>query len=494
MPLTEESVQFEDRLVVDIGPGWTYFKGLQEPSPGPSSEPTLTWTEEGFDDSSWLPGATGIGYGDDDDATVLEDMRGAYSSVYLRRRFTLSGPEELEGLLLGVSYDDGFIAYLNGVEVARSRTMENTGKPPVYDALAPGGHEASIGEELISLAPFAGAFHFGPESNVLAIQVHNSTLSSSDLSMQPRLLQRSLLPGSIENGDPNGAWVFRFNPDEHNVEAKQLFAGTPYELNLQAGRTGIEGVQDAIDAIDFMVAHPSTREFICLKLINRFVSDDIDLVSYHNGTAPEALRQLFDEARAAWMSTTPPGHIETVLRAVLRPATPDNPSVFWSQSAYRAKVKTPIEFINAALRALDCSIAGTSLPDANADLGMTLFKRDDPDGWSELGFDWVDTGSLLERIKFVQRIAGNLARDVTWDFEVFVNSLADPTASGIVNHFNGLLYDGHLTAEQQDLLVRYATTNDQGAPLPLLPERSDYRRRVQDLIALILAMPQAHTQ
>jgi hypothetical protein len=491
-PLTDESVQFDDHVLLDLGSGWAYFKGLAEPSSDVNGDPTLAWTELGFDDSTWFSGATGIGYGDDDDTTVLSDMRYNYSSAYLRHTFTLSRPEDVENLLLGVRYDDGFVAYVNGVEVGRSRTMEGTGEPPPYDAFARGGHEASLDEEMFSLTPAVLTLRFAPEVNVLAIQVHNISLTSSDLSILPRLVQRRLLPGSIENGDPNGAWVFRFNPDEHDTEAKTLFPGTGYEIDVPAGRTGVDGVNDAIDVIDAMASHPSTREFICLKLINRFVSDEIDLVSYRNGTAPEGLRTLLDDAQMAWMSTTSPGHIETVLRTILRPQTQDG--YFWSQSAYRAKVKTPVEFVNASLRALNTAVAGTSLPQVNGDLGMDLFIRDDPDGWSELGFDWMDTGTLLERVKFLQRLAGNLDRDLPWDVNAWTASLTDSTADGIIDHFDELLYDGHLTTDQRDLLVRFASTDDLGDPLPFEPARSDYSRRVQELVSLILAMPQGHQQ
>jgi hypothetical protein len=80
-----------------------------------------------------LVGATGIGYGDNDDATVLSDMVNKYVSVYLRRKFAIANPEQLQNLILSVDYDDGFIAYLNGTEVARSKSMQNTGTPPAYN-------------------------------------------------------------------------------------------------------------------------------------------------------------------------------------------------------------------------------------------------------------------------------------------------------------------------------------------------------------------------
>ena len=75
-------------------------------------------------------------------------------------------------------------------------------------------------------------------------------------------------------------------------------------------------------------------------------------------------------------------------------------SAFWQDIGYRGKIKTPIEYINSSIRALDADVTGDKLPDYNSDLGMELFVRDDPDGYSEIGSEWMDTGTLLERMTF----------------------------------------------------------------------------------------------
>jgi len=491
-PPTEKSVMFDDTVLLDVGPGWKYFKGTQEPSPAAGGAPSTAWTEPAFNDSAWLSGATSIGYGDNDDATVLTDMRNRYLSIYLRHVFTVPDPASLENLLLSVAYDDGFVAYLNGTEIARSETMEDRGTPPPYNRTASGNREASARDDEFNLKSFVSLLKPASQQNVLAIQVHNVTLDSSDLSIHPRLIRRRTLPGSIENGDPNGAWTFRFNPDEHDTSAKVLFKGTPYEFNIPAGRTGKDSLKDAVDVIDTFVNHPSVSEFICLKLINKFVSDEITLESYHDGSAPEALRKLLDEAIAAWRSTTPAGNIETVMRAILSPTAQS--SFFWTRSAYRSKVKTPIEFINSSVRALKAGLNGTSLPQANDTLGMHLFTRDEPDGWSEKGVDWIDTGTMLERIKFSQALSENRVNNVTWDVAGFVNANGLSTAESIVDYFNRLLHAGKMAPSNRSLLIGFATTDEQGNPLALTPARNDYQRRVRELIGLILSMPQWHYQ
>lgn len=491
-PPTTPGVLFEDAAIIENGPGWKYFKGRQEPTPDAAGVPTLAWTQPGFDDRAWLDGATSIGYGDNDDATVLADMRNQYPSVYLRRAFSIPDPTALQNLILAVDYDDGFVAYLNGVEVARSRSMANTGDPPPSRATASASHEALQSAEPFSLKAHASLLRPAPQVNVLSIQVHNVTLDSSDVSIHARLVERRSLPGSIENGNLNGSWTFRFDPEEHDQAAKRLFPGTPQEINIPAGRAGVDGLKDALEVIDAMVAHPSTREFICLKLINKFVSDQITLQSYRNETAPEGLRELMDAALAAWMSTSPPGNIQTVMRAILQPAAQDN--YFWTAGAYRAKIKTAFEFINSSLRALDADLQGGELPAYNDRAGMRLFEHEMPDGWSELGFDWMDTGSLLERINFVQALANNTDSGMTWDLDALLGDLQDRSAEGIVAHFNQRLFQNALSSADQAVLVRYASTDAAGNPLPLDPNRNDFKRRVQDLVGLMLAAPQWHNQ
>ena len=174
-----------------------------------------------------------------------------------------------------------------------------------------------------------------------------------------------------------------------------------------------------------MVGHPSTSEFICQKLINKFVSDEIRLATYHSRTAPAELLELMDEAIKAWHSTKPAGDITKVMRVILDPRRQQ--SAFWQDIGYRGKIKTPIEYINSSLRALDADISGTELPEYNSELGMELFVRDDPDGYSEFGSDWMDTSTLLERMTFAQKMAANAEKYASWDAETLFSERGPDT-------------------------------------------------------------------
>lgn len=484
-PFTETNVKFDEENIVPLSSIWRYSKGTLEPTPDNNGAPTTRWARLGFDDSNWLRGRTGIGYGDADDRTRLTDMRRNYSSVYMRKLFKLESPKDLKNLVFAIDYDDGYVAYINGEEITRSRTMEMAGSPPAFDEFASQNHEARGNYETIPLALFADILNYGDEENVIAVQAHNVSLNSSDLSVLPKIVKRNLVEGSIENGDANGSWAFRFNPDDHDRGEKVLFKDTEWEMTIPSGRRGLDGLKDAQDVIRMMANHISTREFICIKLINKFVSDDITLESYHRGEAPDDLVKLLHECMGVWEKTG--GHIREVMAVILDSENRTGP--FWANSYYRGKIKTPIEFINSSLRAIEGDVKETSLPRYNDDMGMHLFTRDDPDGWSEYGFDWISTSALLERINFANRLGANSDDDATWSPTEFLEAYDLETAEEIVRFFDKNLFQGTLGEDNIQLFIEYAETNVQGRRRPLTRRYSDYYRRVGGLIGLMLSSP-----
>ncbi|MEM7235435.1 MAG: hypothetical protein AAF517_24900, partial [Planctomycetota bacterium] len=169
----------QQATLITLGEDWTFFRGLAEPTPDEvTKEPTTDWTQVDFDDADWEVGPTGIGYGDNDDETLLADMEDLYSSVYIRKFFEVEDPESVETLVLRINYDDGFVAYLNGEEVARAGLTEEI---PRFTDFAT-GHEADGFEAFEIDASLLD------DENVLAIQGHNTTISSSDFSLAPELI------------------------------------------------------------------------------------------------------------------------------------------------------------------------------------------------------------------------------------------------------------------------------------------------------------------
>lgn len=152
---------------------WSYRLG--------DSEPASDWNTLSFDDSSWEAGSGGIGYGDEDDNTVI----GSTISVYMRTSFELLEPSKIEYIVLHADYDDAFVAYLNGVEIAR-RLIGEVGINPTHDQFADGLNEAAMPTggkpSLIQLDQELMQSLIVEGNNVLAVQVHNENLNSSDLS------------------------------------------------------------------------------------------------------------------------------------------------------------------------------------------------------------------------------------------------------------------------------------------------------------------------
>ncbi len=173
-----------DTALVEVGEYWKYFKGTVPPS-----DPVDAWIDPEFDDSDptkWLSGQTGIGYGDGDDAMILDDMQDGYFSVYLRKRFGVTDLASIETVVLKVAYDDGFIAWVNRHYIGR-KNMGQEEEVFTFDQPSSG----SVGElpESVEFNVLKSYLHEGPD-NVLAIQVHNSSKGSTDLSMIPSLVSR----------------------------------------------------------------------------------------------------------------------------------------------------------------------------------------------------------------------------------------------------------------------------------------------------------------
>jgi PKD repeat protein len=200
-----------DRLdPMDLVPQGALWRHL-----GGASAPPAGWNELGFDDSTWSAGPAGFGYEDGDDATILADMQDAYVSLFVRTTFQVPDPALVKALQLRVSYDDGFVAYLNGVEIARGNVT------PGQDHLSParGSHEAGTFEPF-DVTAFGTLLVAG--ENVLALQGHNSDIGSNDFSLHPEL--------SVRLADAD-------DPPVARIDAPVRTANAPANLRFSAARS-----------------------------------------------------------------------------------------------------------------------------------------------------------------------------------------------------------------------------------------------------------------
>ncbi len=167
---------------------WHYRKGRSE-----ASNPIGAWRAASFaEDSSWLVGQTSVGFGDNDDNTILTDMQNSYTSVYMRRVFTISPGQKPSALKVRARVDDGCIIWINGVEVARFHVDSSV--VPTYNAVAT-DHEASL--TTFEDVTVTGTDAYLVEgNNIVAVQGFNSSRGSSDFTLDVSLEATSANAGS----------------------------------------------------------------------------------------------------------------------------------------------------------------------------------------------------------------------------------------------------------------------------------------------------------
>jgi hypothetical protein len=184
-----------------------------------------------------------------------------------------------------------------------------------------------------------------------------------------------------------------------------------------------------------LATSPATAHFICRRLAVRFVSDD----------PPQS---LVDRLSTVFLASN--GNIGEVMRFLVK--APE----FWSVPAYRAKIKTPEDFVISAVRA-----GGIDVEDANTvvkaigDLGQPLYGRQTPDGYSMLSSPWVNSAALLERMNFSLSLAGNrLSKGVTadWLSQLGMTSLQQPEEQE--RQIENLLLHGQISDKTRDLILQ----------------------------------------
>jgi hypothetical protein len=146
----------------------------------------MNWIQPGFDASSWNSGTGGVGFADGDDNTIIPTSS---ISVFVRKEFTISDLSVIKKVILNMDYDDAFVAYVNGIEVARNG-ITSSGQP-IYNQFGEISHEAKLYQNqypdqfLFDILDFPATLLQG--TNVLCVEVHNQTATSSDLTCRPFL-------------------------------------------------------------------------------------------------------------------------------------------------------------------------------------------------------------------------------------------------------------------------------------------------------------------
>jgi uncharacterized protein (DUF1800 family) len=211
--------------------------------------------------------------------------------------------------------------------------------------------------------------------------------------------------------NPRQGGGFRFDPRMHD-DGEKIVLGHKIK--------GGGGKKDGDDVIALLAKHPSTARFIATKLARRFVAD----------APPKA---LVDRGAQRFRETD--GDIREVVRAIV--TSPE----FFAAEAYRAKVKTPLEFVVSAVRATGVQVTNAlPLVQAIRTMGMPIYGCQPPTGYADQAEAWVNSGALLNRMNFAVlltsgRQPGALGIATIAGDQVVASSLAgdisEPTASTV---------------------------------------------------------------
>ena len=201
---------------------------------------------------------------------------------------------------------------------------------------------------------------------------------------------------------------------------------------LVLGVTFREGEDEGVRLIRMLASHPATMHHVSAKLCARLVSDQM----------PDGCT---DAAVGAWKRTR--GDIRQILRAIVR--SPD----FWAPTAVAAKVKTPLEFLVSALRAVGGDPDSTArLAQQLVRLGQPLFHQSVPTGYPETQDEWVNSGALLTRMNLAVALAAGRLDGVVVDLDRLVPASAD--YSEVVEQVNRVILGGRMSPRTREVIEK----------------------------------------
>jgi len=204
---------------------------------------------------------------------------------------------------------------------------------------------------------------------------------------------------TIDRPYQGGGGEFVFEPNRHEPGSKTVLGHVIPE----------GGESEGLEVLHILATSPATARFVSNKLAVRFVSD----------TPPPA---LVDRMAATFLKSN--GDIKAVLTTMFH--SPE----FWAPSVYRAKVKTPIEFMASALRASDAQIGNpVALVQAMTQLGMPIYGMQTPNGYSWKADEWVSSNALVSRMNFALVLSGGRVQGARTDWPQLLGDSEDSSVT-----------------------------------------------------------------
>jgi uncharacterized protein (DUF1800 family) len=238
---------------------------------------------------------------------------------------------------------------------------------------------------------------------------------------------------TIDKPYQGGGFVFR--PWMHDSGSKTVLGVT-----ISAGG----GISDGKRVIEILSRHPSTARFISKKLCQRFVSDNPS-------------QALVERVAQVFLKTD--GDIAEVLRAIF------TSQEFNSPASFRSKVKSPLELVASAVRAVDGDTSGVpALNDWLRKMGEPLYQQQAPTGYKENSAEWLNTGVFLNRINFGVALANNQIPSTTYDIARLVAPETADNSDLLMKQLIALIVHTELSNDSQKVLR--ATLEEGGSQQP----------------------------
>ncbi|HTD23151.1 MAG TPA: DUF1800 family protein [Terriglobales bacterium] len=224
--------------------------------------------------------------------------------------------------------------------------------------------------------------------------------------------------------EPQRGGDFEYNEHMHQPGSKSFLGQTIKE----------DGQHEGERAIEMLAKSPSTAKFISRKLAMRFVSD----------TPPQA---LVDRMAQTYLKSD--GDIREVLRTMFK--SPE----FWATDSYRAKVKTPLEFVVSSIRATNADVSNVQpLVGTLNRMGMPLYGMQPPTGYSMKQEAWVNSSALLDRMNFALALGNGRLNGIQIDQQHIFNGTTPTDAAAAQAVLEQALLDGDISAQTHETISK----------------------------------------
>jgi len=264
---------------------------------------------------------------------------------------------------------------------------------------------------------------------------------------------------------PNQEGLFLYRPGLHDNGDKIVLGH-----KILAGG----GIADGERVLDILATHPATARFIATKLARRFISDD----------PPNS---AIDRATEVFLKTD--GSIRETLRALIK--SPE----FFAATTYRAKLRSPFEYVAAAMRALNADTDGDRpVLDAIGRMGQPVFGRITPDGYADRADQWLSSGAMVGRFNFASALATNRIKGTKIDFEKLLSGIDPANKVQVASRLAQLTFASSETrTELEKVLVSPppgAIVAPSSAPNLSVSYAQAARNYISDLITLLIGSPE----